>query len=48
MKYIRNLWLIIIFVLVLPSAAEAQEDMSVEEELDSTYTAIEDHMQLFQ
>ncbi len=48
MRYIRNLWLIIIFVLVLPSAAEAQEDMSVEEELDSTYTAIEDHMQLFQ
>lgn len=45
----RNLWLLIIFLCILPSAAWAQEEeMSIEEELDSTYTDINEHMQLFQ
>lgn len=48
MRRIRNLWLLICFVCLLPSAAWAQEDMSVEEELDSAYTDINEHMQLFQ
>jgi hypothetical protein len=33
---------------MLPSAAWAQEEMSAEEELDSTYTDINEHMTLFQ
>ena len=44
----RNLWLLIIFVCMLPSAVCAQEEMSAEEELDSTYTDINEHMTLFQ
>ena len=44
----RNLWLLIIFVCMLPSVAWAQEEMSAEEELDSTYTDINEHMTLFQ
>ena len=44
----RNLWLLIIFVCMLPSAAWAQEEMSAEEELDSAYTDINEHMELFQ
>ena len=48
MRRIRNLWLLICFVCLLPSVAWAQEDMSFEEELDSAYTDINEHMQLFQ
>lgn len=48
MIHIRNKWLLIILVCLLPSVAWAQEDMSVEEELDSTYTDINEHMLLFQ
>lgn len=49
MIIIRNLWLLIIFVCMLPTTVWAQEEeMSVEEELDSTYTAINEHMLLFQ
>ena len=44
----KNLWLLIIFVCMLPSVAWAQEEMSAEEELDSAYTDINDHMELFQ
>ena len=44
----RNLWLLIFFVCMLPSAVWAEEEMSAEEELDSTYTDINEHMELFQ
>lgn len=44
----RNLWLLMIFLSMLPSVAWAQEEMSAEEELDSTYTDINEHMELFQ
>ena len=44
----KNLWLLIIFVSMLPSVAWAQEEMSAEEELDSAYTDINEHMELFQ
>lgn len=44
----KNLWLLIIFVCMLPSVAWAQEEMSTEEELDSAYTDINEHMELFQ
>ena len=44
----KNLWLLIIFVYMLPSVAWAQEEMSAEEELDSAYTDINEHMELFQ
>ena len=37
-----------IFVSMLPSVARAQEEMSTEEELDSTYTDINEHLELFQ
>ncbi len=37
-----------IFVSMLPSVAWAQEEMSTEEELDSTYTDINEHLELFQ
>lgn len=48
MKLKRNLCLLILFVCMLPSVAWAQEEVLVEEELDSTYSDIEAHMQLFQ
>lgn len=44
----RNLLLLILFVCMLPSAVWAEGEMSVEEELDSTYTDINEHMELFQ
>ena len=44
----RNLWLLMIFVSMLPSVAWAQEEMSTEEEFDSTYTDINEHLELFQ
>ena len=37
-----------IFLSMLPSVAWAQEEMSAEEELDSTFTDINEHMELFQ
>ena len=44
----RNLWLLIFFVCMLPSAVWSEEEMSAEEELDSAYTDINEHMELFQ
>ena len=44
----RNLWLLVIFLCMLPSVVWSQEEMSAEEELDSTYTDINEHMELFQ
>ena len=44
----RNLWLLVIFVYLLPSLGWAQEEMSVEEELDSAYIDINEHMQLYE
>jgi hypothetical protein len=44
----RNLWLLVIFVSLLPSLGWAQEEMSVEEELDSAYIDINEHMQLYE
>lgn len=44
----KNLWLLFIFVCMLPLVAWAQEEMSAEEELDSAYTDINEHMELFQ
>ena len=44
----RNLWRLIIFVCMLPSVAWAQGGMSAEEELDSAFTDINEHMELFQ
>lgn len=44
----RNLWLLIIFVCMLPSVVWSEEEMSAEEELDSTYTDINEHMEQFQ
>lgn len=48
MRIKRNLCLLIFFVCMLPSVAWAQGEVLVEEELDSTYSDIEEHMQLFQ
>lgn len=48
MRMKGNLWLLIIFMCMLPSVAWAQEVVSVEEDLDSTYTDINEHMELFQ
>lgn len=48
MKLKRNLCLLIFFVCMFPSVAWAQGEVLVEEELDSTYSDIEEHMQLFQ
>ena len=47
MKIIGKLLITILLLSVLPSAAWAQEEMSVDEELDSTYTAIHERMTLF-
>ena len=44
----RNLWLLVIFLCMLPSVVWSQAEMSAEEELDSTYTDINEHMELFQ
>jgi hypothetical protein len=48
MRQKRNLWLLIILVCLMPSMAWAQEDMSVEEDLDSTYADINEHLQMYQ
>ena len=40
--------MLIIFLCMLPSVAWAQGDVLTEEELDSTYADINEHMQLFQ
>ena len=42
------MWLLIFFVCMLPSAVWSEEEMSAEEELDSTYADINEHMELFQ
>ena len=47
MKIIGKLLITILLLSVLPSAAWAQEEMSVDEELDSAYTAIHERMTLF-
>ena len=47
MKIIAKLLITILLLSVLPSAVWAQEEMSVDEELDSTYTAIHERMMLF-
>ena len=47
MKIIAKLLITILLLSVLPSAVWAQEEMSVDEELDSTYTAIHERMTLF-
>ena len=47
MKIIGKLLITILLLSVLPSAVWAQEEMSVDEELDSTYTAIHERMTLF-
>ena len=47
MKIIGKLLITILLLSVLPSAVWAQEEMSVDEELDSTYTAIHERMMLF-
>ena len=48
MKKIKKLLISIFFMSVLPTAAWAQNEMSVEEELDSTYTEIHYRMMQFQ
>ena len=47
MKIIGKLLITILLLSVLPSSVWAQEEMSVDEELDSTYTAIHERMMLF-
>ena len=47
MKIIGKLLITILFLSVLPSAVWAQEEMSVNEELDSTYADIHERMVLF-
>ena len=47
MKIIGKLLITILLLSVLPSSVWAQEEMSVDEELDSTYTAIHERMTLF-
>lgn len=48
MNRMRNLLLLTLFMFVLPMATRAQEEMTVYEEIDSTYTAISEHLLLFQ
>ena len=48
MKRMKNLLLLTLFMFVLPMATRAQEEMTVYEEIDSTYTAISEHLLLFQ
>ena len=47
MKIIGKLLIMILFLSVLPSAVWAQEEMSVNEELDSAYADIHERMVLF-
>ena len=47
MNRMKNLLLLTLFMFVLPMATRAQEDMTVYEEIDSTYTAISEHLLLF-
>ena len=48
MNRMKNLLLLTLLIFVLPMATRAQEDMTVYEEIDSTYTAISEHLLLFQ
>ena len=45
---IRKLLIIALLLSVLPTVVQAQEEMSYEEELDSTFTDINERMMLFQ
>ena len=47
MNRMKNLLLLTLLMFVLPMATRAQEDMTVYEEIDSTYTAISEHLLLF-
>ena len=47
MNRMKNLLLLTLFMFVLPMATRAQEEMTVYEEIDSTYTAISEHLLLF-
>lgn len=48
MKKMKNLLLFTLLMFVLPMVTRAQEEMTVYEEIDSTYTAISEHLLLFQ
>jgi len=48
MNRMKNLLLLTLCLFVLPMATRAQEEMTVDEEMDSTYTAISEHLLLFQ
>ena len=48
MNRMKNLLLLTLCVFVLPMATRAQEEMTADEEMDSTYTAISEHLLLFQ
>ena len=48
MNRMKNLLLLTLCLFVLPMATRAQEEMTADEELDSTYTAISEHLLLFQ
>ena len=48
MNRMKNLLLLTLLMFVLPMATRAQEEMTVYEEIDSTYTAISEHLLLFQ
>ena len=44
----RNVWMVIIFMCMLPSGGRAQGEVATGQELDSAYADINEHMQLFQ
>ena len=44
----RNVWMVIIFMCMLPSGGRAQGEVTTGQELDSAYADINEHMLLFQ
>ena len=44
----RNVWMVIIFMCMLPSGGRAQGEVATGQELDSAYADINEHMLLFQ
>ncbi len=44
----RKVWMVIIFMCMLPSGGRAQGEVATGQELDSAYADINEHMQLFQ
>ena len=44
----RKVWMVIIFMCMLPSGGRAQGEAATGQELDSAYADINEHMQLFQ